>query len=278
MAVLLAVLILQAAAATAVLAHTGSSGASGSTETVQPRAVPLGGGRTAQLISLGGTSTDALLQRVAAELGASVEAIDRFWGADWGTGAGNDIVVVAAGSEGQFVAEARLDPQRQWPDIAAVTVADEVDPSRRSATGQRIILAPGAAGMSDEALRIVLRHELFHLAARGDTAVDAPRWLTEGVADFAARPAEPLPPDAAAVTDLPTDAALDEAGPARARGYDRAWWFARFVADTYGVDALRRLYLLACGPDHPDLTAAVRGALGIEMSELQGAWVAWLGR
>ncbi|NBQ41692.1 MAG: hypothetical protein EBU23_03785, partial [Mycobacteriaceae bacterium] len=54
------------------------------------------------------------------------------------------------------------------------------------------------------------------------------------------------------------------------------WWFARFVADTYGVDALRRLYLLACGPDHPDLTAAVRGALGIEMSELQGAWAGWL--
>ncbi|NBP86112.1 MAG: hypothetical protein EBU54_13320, partial [Mycobacteriaceae bacterium] len=152
--------------------------------------MPLGGGRTAQLISLGGTVTDALLQRVAAELGASVEAIDRFWGADWGTGAGNDIVVVAAGSERQFVTEARLDPQRQWPDIAAVTVADEVDPSRRSATGQRMILAPGAAGMSDEALRVVLRHELFHLAARGDTAVDAPRWLTEGVADFAARPAE----------------------------------------------------------------------------------------
>ncbi|NBP84881.1 MAG: peptidase, partial [Mycobacteriaceae bacterium] len=43
-------------------------------------------------------------------------------------------------------------------------------------------------------------------------------------------------------------------------------------------DALRRLYLLACGPDHPDLTAAVRGALGIEMSELQGAWAGWLSR
>ncbi|EUA23932.1 peptidase MA superfamily protein [Mycobacterium xenopi 4042] len=38
----------------------------------------------------------------------------------------------------------------------------------------------GAAAMSDAALRIVLRHELFHYAARADTALDAPRWLTEG--------------------------------------------------------------------------------------------------
>lgn len=34
--------------------------------------------------------------------------------------------------------------------------------------------------MSATALRIVLTHELFHYAARVDTALDAPRWLTEG--------------------------------------------------------------------------------------------------
>ena len=39
-------------------------------------------------------------------------------------------------------------------DIAAAT------------TGRRIVFAPGAADMSDDALRIVLRHELFHYAAR----------------------------------------------------------------------------------------------------------------
>ncbi len=41
-------------------------------------------------------------------------------------------------------------------------------------------------------------------------------------------------------------------------GYDRAWWFARFVADTYGVDALRTLYVAAAGPHHADF--AHRGA------------------
>lgn len=243
--------------------------------------VAIEGGRTAQLISLGGATTDALLDRVAGELPGAIDAVDRFWGADWGGGTGEDttdIVVVAAGSDRQFLTQARLDPAQPWQDIAAVAVADEVDPSRRRAVGQRIVLAPGAAAMTEPALRIVLRHELFHLAARADTAVDALRWLTEGVADFVARPPEPLPRDAAATTDLPTDAALDAAGPARALGYDRAWWFARFVADTYGVDALRRLYLRACGPGHGDLETAVRESLDTDMTQLQARWAAWLTR
>jgi hypothetical protein len=56
-----------------------------------------------------------------------------------------------------------------------------------TATGQRIVFAPGASDMSDDALRIVLRHELFHFVSRAQTALDAPRWLTEGVADFVGR-------------------------------------------------------------------------------------------
>ena len=247
---------------------------------VTPEAIPIGHGRTVRMISRGGASSDALLGRVAGELGAAVDAVDRFGGTDWGSTSGERIEVVAAASDQQFVAEGRLDPQREWPDIAAVAVADDLDPVGRRASGQRIVLAPGAASMSDEALRIVLRHELFHLAARADTAPDAPRWLTEGVADFVARPPESLPPGAAATmaaAGLPTDAALDAAaGPARALGYDRAWWFARFVADVYGVDALRRLYLLACGHGHADLPNAVRQALGTDMNRLENRWAAWL--
>ena len=106
-------------------------------------------------------------------------------------------------------------------------------------TGERIMFAPGAANMSDASLRIVLRHELFHYAARAETAADAPHWLTEGVADFVARPPAPIPANAAVMTQrgLPTDAELS--GPQRSLAYDRAWWFTRFVAEEYGTAALR---------------------------------------
>lgn len=204
----------------------------------------------------------------------AVVAVERFWGTDWPS----EIVVVATGSTAQFVAEAGLDPARQWDDIAAVAVADSVDTAARRATGQRIVLAPGAADMSEAALQLVLTHELFHLAARGDTALDAPQWLAEGVADFVARPAAPLPSSAAADLTVPDDTDLDRAGPDRSAGYDRAWWFARFVADEFGTDGLLRLYRAACGPGHPDFPAAVSQALGVDTAELRARWARWLSR
>lgn len=151
-------------------------------------------------------------------------------------------------------------------DIAAAT------------TPQRIVFAPGAAAMSDGALRIVLRHELFHYAARADTAADAPRWLTEGVADFVGRPPEPRPgPQRAAdLARLPTDTDLDTAGATRSLAYDRAWWFARFVADRYGTATLRTLYLAACGPGHADVETAVRDTLGADLPEVVSTWRRWL--
>lgn len=251
-------------AASVLLARAGSESG--------PPTLVVGDGRVVHLVSLGGARTDELLSRVGADIGGAVAAVERFWGTDWTP----EIVVVATGSAAQFAAEARLDPRREWSDIAAVSVAEKVDFDRRQAAGQRILLAPGASAMTDPGLRMVLTHELFHLAARTDTALDAPRWLTEGVADFVARPAAPLPPSAATDTTLPSDAELDVPGPDRSAGYDRAWWFSRFVAETYGADGLRRLYIRACGPGHGDFGTAVREALGTDLADLRAQWAGWL--
>ncbi|WP_413642285.1 hypothetical protein [Mycobacterium sp. RTGN5] len=239
-----------------------------------PAPLVVGDGRTVRLISLGGAHTDGLLTRIAGDIGGAVGAVEKFWGTDWD----REIVVIATDSQAQFVAQAGLTPNGNWADIAAVSVADHVDFEHHHASGQRMVFAPGAVTMSDGSLRIVLTHELFHLAARADTALDAPRWLLEGVADFVARPPTPLPPDAAADTALPVDADLDVAGAQRERGYDRAWWFARFVADSYGTDALRRLYVEACGPGHGDFDTAVHRALGTDTAGLRARWAQWLTR
>ncbi len=228
--------------------------------------------RTVQLLNLGGAGNQPLLARVSSDLGPAVDAVEAFWGTDWS----RDITVVATGSDSQFRAEAGGGTPAQWADIAAVAVADRVDPAHRVAVGQRIVLAPGAAAMSDPALRIVLNHELFHYAARADTALDAPRWLTEGVADFVARPATRVPAGTPLPTKLPSDAELDAPGPQRSLAYDRAWWFSRFVADSYGAATLRRLYMAACGAGHTDLTAAVNHVLGTDEAGLLAGWQHWL--
>ncbi|GLB81352.1 hypothetical protein Mkiyose1665_39260 [Mycobacterium kiyosense] len=230
------------------------------------------GDRAVRLIGRGGPSTDPLLSRVAADMPSAVNAVVGFWGTDWSP----EITVVATDSGEQFRAAAADDPAAQRADIAAVTVAQRVDPARRTVVGARIVLAPGAAAMSAGALRIVLTHELFHYAARADTALDAPRWLTEGVADFVARPHIGVPAAALpALQSLPADAELDTGEPELSLAYDRAWWFARFVADAYGAAKLRELYLAACGVRHADLPTAVRDVLGIDTAGLLTHWQRW---
>lgn len=232
----------------------------------------MGDHRTVRFVSLGGVRTDELLSRVADIIGGAVADVEKFWGTDWH----HEIVIVATASQTQFITDTRLDPRQDWTDIAAVAVADSVDAGRREASGQRIVFSPGAADMDDEALRLVLTHELFHFAARADTATDAPRWLVEGTADFVARHDEAMPAPTARSTELPTDASLDVAGDARSTAYDRAWLFTRFIADTYGLDGLRRLYIDACGPSHGDFTVAVGRALGTDLIELRADWARWL--
>lgn len=231
------------------------------------------GDRSVRLISLGGPDTDRLLSRIASNMGAAVEHVEAFWGVDWS----RDITVVATGSGAQFRSAAGGGPESQWADIAAVTVVDQVDPVHRVAVGQRIVFSPGAATMSESALRIVLTHELFHYAARVDTAADAPRWITEGVADFVARPSTPVPEDArSAYPPLPSDLELDTPGPARSLAYDRAWWFARFVADTYGTPKLRAYYLATCGVGHFDPLTAAHEVLGVDPAGLLARWAQWM--
>lgn len=204
-------------------------------------------GRTAALVDLGARGGAGLLDRIAAELPEAVARVTAFWGPRWR----HDISIAVAGSADQFATLAG-----GGPDIAATT------------TAERIMFSPTAGAMNDLDLRTVLRHELFHLAARADTAADAPVWITEGVADFVGRPASGA---AAAPTSLPTDAELATPGPGRSAAYDRAWEFATYVADTYGTEKLRAFYLASCGHGHADVETAVRAVLGVGLSEVLAA-------
>jgi hypothetical protein len=208
-------------------------------------------GRTAELIDLG-DGGGALLTRVAGELSGAADAVTAFWGPQWP----RSVEIVAAGSPEQFATLAGGSP-----DTAATT------------TAQRIMFSPAASSMSPDDLRIVLRHELFHYAARADTAAGAPVWLTEGVADFVGRPRSLTPLPFAA--QLPTDAELAAPGPEQSAAYDRAWSFVTYIADTYGVDKLRALYVAACGHGHPDVATAVRTSLGADVPEVVRGWQQW---
>ena len=144
---------------------------------------------------------------------------------------------------------------------------------------ERIVFAPGAAAMSDGSLRIVLRHELFHYASRRRNRGGRAALADRGRRRLRRAPGHsrgPVPQLAAELARVPTDADLDTAGATRSLAYDRAWWFSRFVADRYGTPTLRRLYLAACGPGHPDVATAVRDVLGADLTGVMSDWRRWL--
>ncbi|BBZ29157.1 peptidase [Mycolicibacterium madagascariense] len=214
-------------------------------------------GRTVSLVALGGARTADVEGRVWGDLDGAADAVSAFWGDDWS----RTIVVVLTGTDEQFRALAG-----GASDVAAAT------------TAQRIVFSPGASSMTENALQVAVRRELFHYAARDRTAADAPRWLAEGVADFIGRPPTPLPGPAAAATlaQLPTDAGLNAPGAVGSLAADRAWWFSRFVVSRYGAAALRSLYVTACAPGHPDAATAIRQTLGADTPQVLAAWRVWL--
>jgi hypothetical protein len=75
---------------------------------------------------------------------------------------------------------------------------------------------------------------------------------------------------------LPSDADLDATGSQRSLAYDRAWWFARFVADTYGTAKLHDLYLAVCGVGHTDVPSAAHDVLATDPPGLLARWHDWL--
>jgi hypothetical protein len=139
--------------------------------------------------------------------------------------------------------------------IAAVAVADSVDTGRDRALGQRIVVNPanidrlGALGR-----RVVLEHEVTHLATRGETGPRTPIWLVEGLADWVGYRDSGLSPfqvadelHAALGTGhwpgrLPVAGDFTGDSPRLALAYEEAWSACRLIADIAGPAALVRLY------------------------------------
>lgn len=221
----------------------------------------------------------AVVPRLTAEVDGALRSLSEFWG-DWRSG----VLLVAAASDAEFAA---LVGGGRTEGIAAAAVADGVDSG--VAVGQRVIFAPGSAAIPLDQFRVVLRHELFHAAARTLTADNAPLWLVEGVADYNGRRgsgtgfrnAAPTLASALAAgripDHLPTDADLDTPDAHRTQAYEEAWSVAQYVAETFGEPKLIQLYRYGAGVAPDPQAAAIQRALGVDEKTLVRQWQRWLG-
>ena len=261
---------------------------------VTPRALwdrgPVVAERVGDVLVLGRPKARRLLKNVATLTAAAVPRVDRVWGKDWRRGA--VLVVPTSGSEMSEL----LGSEKDLSQIAAVATAElggdsgEFDPS-----GDRILVNPDTFGrLGQLGRRVVLTHELSHVATRRATGPAVPAWLAEGFADYVgyqdvdlplALSARELRKDVRAgklPTALPKDDAFDGGNPALAQAYEQSWLAVRLLAAQLGEDALLRFYRAVGARRGVEAAQAVEEALKAELGTTTAAltrdWIASLQR
>lgn len=171
--------------------------------------------------------------------------------------------------------------------IAAVAVADRVDTDRRRASGQRVVVNPATIDrLGPLGRRVVLQHEVTHVATRALTGPDTPIWLVEGLADWVGYGDSGLTPRQvgdelrAALRSrrwpgrLPVPMDFRGESPRLALAYEEGWSACRYVADRVGTAGLLRLYRAVGTAADPDaaLDAQLRTLLGVGTAQFTARW------
>ncbi len=228
-----------------------------------------------------GNPSAAELRRFAREADQAVRDIAHVWRYDWSR---RPVVVVPAsqkdmaaliGSNGKGLAQ-----------IAAVTTGYSESGTTR---GDRVVINPAAwSTLGPLGRRVVMTHEITHLATRASTDGPVPIWLSEGFADYVAYQAVDLPTrviaddvldevrDGKGPRELPRDRDFDAARSEVSASYEGAWLAARLVAERYGEARLVRLYRELADRRGGTPEQDMRRVLGIGPDRLTRQWLAYL--
>ncbi len=211
-----------------------------------------------------------------AELDSAVTTVTDVWGPAWP----RQVAVIVPSTKDEM--RSLVGPAFAVDSIAGVAVAEQIDPVAHTARGQRVVLNPDSAtALSPLSLRVLLRHEITHVAVRGETADSAPMWLLEGFADYIGFRNTDIPPTKAAPAlathltqdgppaTLPSD--TDFRGPKMDLAYQEAWSVNRYLADQLGEAGLVRLYR-AMAADKSDVDSALHTTAGVDRTGLTEGW------
>jgi hypothetical protein len=223
------------------------------------------------------------LPSLAKEVEAAREQVAGFWSAQWPA-----TVVVVVPSEARSMGS--LIGGGELSQLPAVT---SWNPGRGGPV-VRVVLNPEAfLGLPSIAQRIVLRHEITHVAQNALQARNVPTWLSEGVAEYIGYRGTGIPDSivGAGAFDLVRSNGVPEALPGeddfafnltagqRTLAYERAWAACRMIADVYGESRIIRFYRAASagsGSSEARVDRAARKVLGVSGAQFVRQWQSWL--
>lgn len=228
------------------------------------------------------------LRSLAHEVDRAIPVVSGVWGRNWSRSA----VVLVPSTQQQ--ADALSPDEESLDQITAVATVDSgpegVPPP---GSGDRIIVNPANfSDLSSLGRRVVLRHELTHVATRGSTTPDVPMWLTEGFADYVGYVGVDLPAgsiarklsDSLRAGRLPDElpAGEDFAGTSGnlSRSYESAWLACELIRERFGEQRLVRLYRTMGSDQQGSATEvrrrSMRRVLGMTPREFTEEWRAYL--
>lgn len=220
-----------------------------------------------------------LLRRTAAEADDAVGTVTSVWGRSWP----QRVAVLVPAAQDEL--RALVPDTGDLTAIAALSTADLDGPAGdRVPVGARIVLNPATwPGLSPTGRRVVLTHEVTHVATRPASGPRLPVWLAEGYADHVGytrsgvavtSAARELAADVRAghvPAALPTDEDFDGANPALPQAYEASWLACELIGRRWGEARLQAL-LRAAGSE--PVSTAVPRVLGVSLDALTKAWQA----
>ena len=157
-------------------------------------------GRRSVVVGIGRAAAGPALRRVAADADDAAARVDTVWGKQW-----RRTVVVFVPSDLADMAGALGRPHSNGLErVAAVTNGElAADRAADGGAADRVVLNPTAfARLSPLGRRVVLTHELTHVATRATVKMTSPLWVEEGFADYVAYSGTGLAPGVIAADAL----------------------------------------------------------------------------
>jgi hypothetical protein len=241
--------------------------------------------RSAHGIVIGHRKDEAAVAGIVREVESAVRHVSSYVGTAWG----ERVVIVLPGDndELQHVLEYPSVPF----DFAAVARPEFTtlrDDFTGTFAGARVVINPTNFESDAASNRMLIRHEMTHVATFARTGPLSPKWLIEGLAEYVGNAGstfsvERLGGELGALIDeqgvpdhLPGDSdfgILADAGV----GYNAGWLLCRYIASRWGRPALLRLYDAMgtrTGLDHPGdkLAGALRTVLHTDEAGLVRGW------
>ncbi|MDQ1679371.1 MAG: hypothetical protein QOI42_230 [Frankiaceae bacterium] len=240
-------------------------------------------GHGASSLVLAHPADRAKIAPYAALADSAVREVTRVWGTGWEKRV--VLIVPATGEELGGVLQSHAD----YSQIAALATADVVDSGGlRAALAERVVVNPATfSRLTPLGQRIVLTHEVTHVASRLDTGPSSPSWLVEGLADYvayrdagvatrvAARDLVTAARSGGLPAALPSDADFDPTAHDLTAAYELSWLACRLIVQRTGEAKLLAFYR-AVGADHGAQDEVVRRQMAAVLSTTpQSFTTAW---